>query len=162
MGHVHRNLLNLSLILGLFSLASCDDSLIYEENKGLDGMTWKASEPITFQVDIQDTLQACNFYFNLRHGEDYSFSNIFVFMKTTFPNGEAARDTMEFTLQQPDGKWIGSGLGDLRDNQILFKQNLKFPLRGTYTFSLEQAMRQEELPHVSEVGLRIAKFEAPK
>lgn len=162
MGHVLRNLLNLSLFLGLFSLTSCDDKLIFEENHGLDGMNWKTSEPITFQVDIQDTLQACNFYFNLRHGEDYPFSNIFVFMKTTFPNGEAARDTMEFTLQQSDGRWIGSGLGDLRDNQILFKQNLRFPLRGMYTFSLEQAMRQDELPHVSEVGLRIEKFVVPK
>lgn len=162
MGHVLRNLLNLSFILIFFSLASCDDSLIYEENQGIDGMKWKASQPISFQVAIEDTLQACNFYFNLRHGEDYAFSNLFVFMKTTFPNGESARDTMEFTLQQPDGKWIGSGLGDLRDNQILFKQNLRFPLRGKYTFSLEQAMRQEELPYISEVGLRIEKYSVKK
>jgi len=162
MGHVLRNLLNLSCILVLFSLASCDDSLIYEENQGIEGMKWKASQPISFEVAIEDTLQACNFYFNLRHGEDYAFSNLFVFMKTTFPNGESARDTMEFTLQQPDGKWIGSGLGDLRDNQILFKQNLRFPLRGKYTFSLEQAMRQEELPYISEVGLRIEKYSVKK
>jgi gliding motility-associated lipoprotein GldH len=161
MGHVLRNLLNLSLLLTVLGLTSCDDSLVFEENKGFDDMIWKASQPVTFQVDIQDTLQACNFYFNLRHGEDYPFSNIFVFMKTTFPNGEAAKDTMEFTLQKDDGSWIGSGLGDLRDNQIMFKQNLRFPLRGMYTFSLEQAMRQEELPYISEVGLRIEKFKNP-
>jgi gliding motility-associated lipoprotein GldH len=161
MGHVLRNLLNLSLLLIAFGFTSCDDSLVFEENKGIDGMVWKSNQPVSFQVDVQDTTQACNFYFNLRHGEDYPFSNIFIFMKTTFPNGEAAKDTMEFTLQQTDGKWIGSGLGDLRDNQIMFKQNLRFPLRGMYTFSLEQAMRQDELPHISEVGLRIEKFKTP-
>jgi gliding motility-associated lipoprotein GldH len=82
-------------------------------------------------------------------------------MRTDFPNGEAARDTMEFVLQDNDGKWKGSGAGTIRDNSILFKQNLRFPLKGEYKFTLEQAMRETDLKGISEIGLRIEKYQAP-
>jgi gliding motility-associated lipoprotein GldH len=155
MPQVLRNLLLNSLFI--LSLASCDKNLVFEENQSFKDKIWAQNELKLFEVEISDTLQACDFYFNLRHGEDYAFSNIFVFMKTEFPNGKAAKDTMEFMLQSQNGAWNGSGLGDLRDNQILFKQNLKFPLKGTYKFTFEQAMREEKLENISEVGLRIEK-----
>lgn len=159
MGLVHQNLLKLSFLVILFGLGSCSDPVIYEENQSVPDNIWKQSNPISFSVDITDTLQACNFYFNVRHTEEYAFSNLFVFMKTEFPNGKAAKDTMEFILQQADGKWAGSGLSQLRDNQILFKRNLRFPLKGTYKFSFEQAMRTDSLAHISDIGLRIERFE---
>jgi gliding motility-associated lipoprotein GldH len=160
MAHALRNLLLNSIII--LSLASCDNNLVFEENQSFKDKVWAQKDLKSFEVEITDTLQACDFYFNLRHGEDYAFSNIFVFMKTEFPNGKAAKDTMEFMLQSQSGKWNGSGLGDLRDNQILFKQNLKFPLKGKYKFTFEQAMREEKLENVSELGLRIEKTSVSK
>ena len=73
--------------------------------------------------------------------------------------GLHARDTVEFILQNPDGKWNGSGLGDIWDNQIMFKQNIRFPMKGKYSFSVEQAMRNPALPMIMEIGMRIEKFE---
>jgi gliding motility-associated lipoprotein GldH len=72
-----------------------------------------------------------------------------------------ARDTVELMLQNADGKWAGSGLGDIWDNQIRFKQNLRFPMKGHYEFSVIQAMQMENLPAIMEVGMRIEKFEKP-
>ncbi len=160
MVHALRNLLLSSLII--FAFSSCDDNLVFEENQSFEKKSWSQSVSPVFEVEISDTLLACDFYFNLRHGEDYTYSNLYVFMKTEFPNGMVAKDTMEFILQSPDGKWNGSGLGDIRDNQILFKQNLKFPLKGKYRFILEQAMREETLEHISEIGLRIEKSSVSK
>ena len=96
---------------------------------------------------------------NIRHAEGYPFSNLYVFLKTKFPNGKFAQDTLELILQSPDGKWQGSGLGDIWDNQIMFKRGIRFPLKGKYEFSIQQASRQPVLPMVMEVGMRIEKSE---
>jgi gliding motility-associated lipoprotein GldH len=148
----------LIIALPLF-LYACDKRRVFEENKPIEENIWKANEPVKFEVDIEDSLSAYNFYMNIRHAEAYAFSNLFVFIKTDFPNGKAARDTVEFILQNPDGKWNGSGLGDIWDNQIMFKQNIRFPMKGKYSFSVEQAMRTPALPMIMEIGMRIEKFE---
>lgn len=148
-----------TILISLFAivLTSCDQGLVYEENLSLENQVWKKSQSPVFEVEVLDTLQKYNFYLNIRHGEDYEYSNLFLFMKTEFPDKKVARDTMEFILQNSEGKWNGTGLGSLRDNQILFKKDLQFPYLGKYRFALEQAMREEELKHISEVGLRIEK-----
>jgi gliding motility-associated lipoprotein GldH len=146
-------------VLVVFFISSCDKQRVFEENTPIPDNIWKVDQPVTFQVDIDDTLSGHNFYMNIRHAEGYPFSNLFVFLKTDFPNGKAARDTIEFVLQNPDGKWSGSGLGDLWDSQIQFKQNIRFPLKGSYTFSIEQAMRTPALPMIMEMGMRIEKYE---
>jgi len=69
----------------------------------------------------------------------------------------AERDTMECILADPNGKWLGEGLGDIWDNKILFKQNVKFRKSGLYEFSLTQAMRVDSLPMIMDAGISIEK-----
>jgi len=145
----------------LLLLASCNDKVLFDENREIEEMSWSLTNLKSFTYQVEDTLTPCNFYLNIRHSEDYAFSNLYLFMRTDFPNGEAARDTMEFVLQDNDGKWKGSGAGTIRDNSILFKKNLRFPLKGEYKFTLEQAMRETDLKGISEIGLRIEKYQAP-
>lgn len=145
----------------LLLLASCNDNVLFDENREIEEMSWSLTNLKSFTYQVEDTLTPCNFYLNIRHSEDYAFSNLYLFMRTDFPNGEAARDTMEFVLQDNDGKWKGSGAGTIRDNSILFKKNLRFPLKGEYKFTLEQAMRETDLKGISEIGLRIEKYQAP-
>jgi gliding motility-associated lipoprotein GldH len=157
-----RSHLKLKLI-GLFALtlfvSACDSKRVFEENTAITDNIWKVEQPVRYEVNIDDTLSGHNFYMNIRHAEAYPYSNLFVFLKTDFPNGKSARDTIEFMLQNPDGKWSGSGLGDLWDNQIMFKQNIRFPYKGKYTFTIEQGMRTPALPMLMEMGMRIEKFE---
>jgi gliding motility-associated lipoprotein GldH len=141
--------------------ASCDSTRIFEDNQSIENSIWNAKKPVVFGVDVDDTITACNFYFNIRHAEAYPFSNLYVFLNTKFPNGKMARDTVELILQNQNGKWSGSGLGDIWDCQIRFKQNLRFPMKGRYEFSVIQAMQMENLPAVMEVGMRIERFEKP-
>ena len=150
------------LILSLFAvllMSSCDQSRVFEDNIAIENNVWKSTAPVTFAVDIADTTSGNNFYLNIRHAEGYQYSNLYVFMKTKFPNGKTAQDTVELVLQDPNGKWTGSGLGDIWDSQIMFKRNLRFPLKGKYEFSVYQAMQTPELPMIMEVGMRIEKYQ---
>ena len=78
---------------------------------------------------------------NLRNDLDYPYSNIFLFLKTTFPGGQFAMDTIECQLADPDGKWTGSGMGRVRFNRFLFQKGVQVQAGGTYVFDFEQAMR---------------------
>jgi len=146
------------LSLMLF-LSSCDSNRIFEENKELINNCWSSDNIIKFEVDIDSLETPTNFYINIRISEGYPYSNLFLFIKTTFPNGKMANDTLDCILADLNGKWIGSGMGDIYDNQIPFKKNVLFPEKGKYVFELQHGMRQDIIPLILDVGLRIEKVE---
>jgi gliding motility-associated lipoprotein GldH len=110
---------------------------------------------MVYGVDITDTINPCNVYINVRNASDYPFSNLFLFLETRYPNGAFSKDTLECVLADGSGKWLGSGSGDIWDNQILFKKNVVFKQKGKYYFNLEQAMRLQNLPQILDIGLRV-------
>ena len=148
----------LFLVCVLF-FSSCDNNRIFEQNQAIPESGWSTTNKIKFNVDIKDPSTPTNFYINVRNADGYPYSNIFLFIKTIFPNGKMSNDTLECVLADEKGKWIGSGIGDLYDNQIPFKKNVHFPLAGTYSFEIEQGMRTDNVPLIMDVGLRIEKAE---
>ncbi len=149
----------LSIIIPVLFFTSCDRARIFEKNQDIPEEGWKKDNVIKFDVDIKDPSTATNFYINVRNADGYPFSNLYLFIKTTFPNGKMSNDTLECQLADEKGKWLGSGLGDIYDNQILFKRNVRFPMAGTYKFELQHGMRVEPVLLIMDVGLRIAKAE---
>jgi gliding motility-associated lipoprotein GldH len=152
-----KNVSKFVAFVWLVFFSACDSSVVYEENHKIEDNNWSAEKPMTFLAVIDDTTSAHNVYINLRNASHYPFSNIFLFLNTTFPGGELDRDTLEIMLATPDGKWLGEGLGDIWDNRVLFKKNVSFPQKGEYRFEFTQAMRLNPLPGVMDVGIRIEK-----
>lgn len=146
------------LLFGLFFYA-CDDNRIFEENKEIPDNNWKSSEILKFEVDIAAIEPSTNFYINIRNADGYPYNNLFLFIKTTFPDGKMSNDTLECILADENGKWLGSGMGDIYDNQIPFKKNVRFPVIGKYTFEIQHGMRTDVIPLIMDVGLRIEKAE---
>ncbi len=152
-----RNLLNIFLITLAVAFFSCNRNRVYEKNTEIADGIWNVKDKVSFDVPITDTLSVNNIYINIRHTSLYLYRNLFLFIKTTAPSGASIRDTFEITLADEKGKWLGSGLGDIWDNQILYKRHVQFPYSGIYNFEIEQAMRRENLPFVMDIGLRIEK-----
>lgn len=136
-------------------LTGCDEGVVYEENKPIAGAHWKANESVQFEFDVTDTLHLHDFYINLRNGEEYPFSNLYLFVELEFPNGKKAVDTLNCPLADPTGRWLGKGLGDIYDNRILYRQRKQFPLTGRYKVGIYQAMRTEDLEGIYDVGFRV-------
>ena len=118
---------------------------------------WRQDNRIAYDVDINDTVNGYVFGIGLRHMENYRYSNLFVFLHTRMPNGNLTHDTIECTLATPEGRWIGKSSGSMRDLLIPLNENLLFPLKGTYHFEIEQAMRETTLKGISDIGLYIEK-----
>ena len=69
----------------------------------------------------------------------------------------STRDTVEIILADEHGKWQGKGAASVFTLYYPYQTNIRFPLRGIYTFDIEQAMWIKDLKHISDIGLRIEK-----
>jgi gliding motility-associated lipoprotein GldH len=148
----------LLLMCALF-FYSCDNARIFEQNQSIPESGWSSSSILKYDVEIKDPATAANFFINVRNADGYPYSNLYLFIKTTFPNGKLSNDTLECILADDKGKWLGTGMGDIYDNQIPFKRNVRFPVAGKYTFEIQHGMRTNIVPLIMDVGLRIEKAE---
>lgn len=148
-----------SILLMTMMLMSCGEkNVIFDESVVINNSSWNNQDMPYFDVNVEDTLSTYTFYFNIRHLENYRYSNFYMFLHTTFPNGNQTHDTIECILAYPDGRWIGKGTGSMRNNTILLNQNLRFPLKGEYHFEIEQAMREPTLEGITDVGVRFERI----
>ena len=145
------------LIISAFSIISCDKNRIYEKNKEIKNNNWNISDFKKFDVMIEDTLSLHKFYLNIRNTGDYKYSNIYIFITTSFPDNSIIRDTAQIILADKDGRWLGTGLGNIKDIRILFKKGIRFPQKGIYSFTIEQGMRDQNLEGIADIGIRIEK-----
>lgn len=143
------------LVLVIFSLVSCDKSVYYEHNETLANDQWSSNHILKHEIMIKDTLDVFNMFIHVRNQIDYAYSNLFLFVNTTFPNGQIAKDTLECLLAEKSGKWYGKGGGKYRDSKILFKPQLRFPIEGAYQIDIQQAMREEPLKGISNIGISL-------
>lgn len=146
----------LLLVAGLL-FAACDQSLVYQSHQTIAPEGWHFEDKLVFETTITDTTSLHNMYVDVRNTTDYGFSNFYIFMNIIFPDGKTLRDTIEFTLADRAGKWTGRGLGKIRSNRFLFRTDVWFPVPGSYRFEMEQAMREEVLAGIADMGLRIEK-----
>lgn len=151
-------LIFLVLISSAIFLVSCDTDSVFDKYTTIPDMKWDSKSPVVFNVDIKDTINPHNVYINIRNSSKYENMNLFLFVHTLSPSGAELVDTFECMLADDRGKWLGTGWGDIYDNRFVYKQQVRFPVQGEYTFEITQAMRTEELKNISDVGLRIDKL----
>lgn len=155
---IHFNfkfLAGLAMISVFLMLWSCDANRFYDQSLELPEDGWHKDSTAGFTVQVEDTTKAYDFFITLRNNDDYPYRNFYLFMITTLPNQNMTRDTLELILADRQGKWLGKGFGAVKDNQIMVRKDLLFPLSGTYHFMIQQAMRQEKLKGITDVGIRI-------
>jgi len=137
----------------------CGKNVILSHYETLPEEGWKTENKLTFTADITDNKPYHNVFLTVRHADAYPFSNLFVFLTTTYPDGKKSIDTLECILANKKGEWQGDGAGDIWDNKIPIKQNLIFPSTGKYTFTFEQGMRMNPLPLIMDFGMIIEKVD---
>ncbi len=145
-----------SLFAAMFFLAGCNSSTLFTQAVNFHNY-WPKNKAAKFVVPVADTLSSFNFYINIRHTGKYRYSNLYLFMQTRFPNGTYTRDTLEIMLANVQGKWLGKGWGEIKEDHVLLKSKLRFPMSGDYEFLIWQAMRVDTLKAIRSVGIDIEK-----
>ena len=136
---------------------SCGNDVLIDHSIEFEKESWNVADKFESEFSVSDTVNNYNFFLTIRNTDEYAYQNLFVFLKTTFPNGKTKLDTINCPLANMQGKWLGKGFGGIYDNRILYMARKRFPLNGSYIIKVEQAMRDEELMGILDVGVRIEK-----
>ena len=145
------------LILLVSILFSCTTIDIFEKSVAVPGHEWKSSYRPTFEFNITDTTTTYNVFLVLRHTEKYNFNNIFINLYVKGPGMDSTIKIQQDVLLATNEKgWLGTGMDDVYEHRstLAARQPLK---AGTYTFTIEQIMREDPLQEVLNVGLRLEK-----
>jgi gliding motility-associated lipoprotein GldH len=159
-GGLPSNIIYTVLLLAFFS--SCQPVDVFEKNISIPNFAWTSDFKPEITFDITDTTSRYTIYIVLRHSDAYRFKNIWVNVHMKIPSGATRTQPLELKLATDDKGWLGSGMDDIYEHRIPITPPQKpEPLSaGTYTFRLENIMREDPLRNVMNIGIRLEK--APK
>jgi gliding motility-associated lipoprotein GldH len=136
-------------------IAACSHIDVFEKTTFFPRHEWKTSETPSFTFDIKDTASLYNVYLVLRHDDAYRYKNIWLNVQLKSPDSTIAIKR-EFILAD-NTHWLGSSMDDIIEHRIPFNTSALFFKKGTYTFTLQQVMREDTLTHILNAGIRVEK-----
>jgi gliding motility-associated lipoprotein GldH len=148
---------SLMAALMMLALYSCNSNLIYNDVAEMPDSAWNLFNNPDFSFPVSDTTKNTNIFFTIRTGAQYPFRNIFLFVTTTAPDGKSITDTLEYEIADEKGNWLGKGFGDIHELKLPYRQNVYFPVKGTYHLIIRHGMRAEDLKGVYDIGLTVEK-----
>lgn len=139
-----------------FFCISCGETSLYEQYLPIEGHHWEKDKEYFFTFEITDTSIPYDLAVEIRNNNLYPYQNIWLFALEEQPSGEMRRDTIECMLADDYGKWLGTGISLYQSSFPLHTQ-YRFKEEGTYTIGFRQGMRNDRLPGIQNIGLRITK-----
>lgn len=139
--------------------ASCQTIDLYEKVEAIPAHQWQYGFKPSFNFTIKDTAAAYQLYLILRHNNKYAYNNIWLKLSVKGPADTLQTVNLDLPLANKEG-WLTKGMDDVFEHRIAFAldpQRFAFRKPGEYSFTLEQIMRDNPLPNVMNVGLRIEK-----
>ncbi|MDO5509952.1 MAG: gliding motility lipoprotein GldH [Weeksellaceae bacterium] len=145
------------LVCILLMAYGCQNSSLYFEEVAVVGGEWREEDKKTFKLPVRNTDQNFTLYFIIRNDNNYPFSNIYFFSELVSPQGDIVKDTLEYQMAFASGEWIGFGMGEIKQNTMVYKENIALKDTGIYQVKLQHAMRDSILPGIVDVSLMVEK-----
>ena len=155
-----NSLFTIIIISSLF--VRCTSDVVVQQNEDIAAPGWHRDSIIQTKFKPQSG-QTYNLFFLIRNNNDYPYSNLFLIAKISDAKSQKI-DTLEYEMADAEGKWLGSGIWDLKESKLRFKNNYRFNDTLTKTISVQQADRKSGqilgdsiLKGISSVGIIIEK-----
>jgi gliding motility-associated lipoprotein GldH len=147
----------------VFWLGACKKIDVYEKNAFIAGFRWEKSFKPNFQFENTDSQARYRFYAVIRHTNKYPYSNLWLRVGVQAPGDSLQTQDVELQLTRDNKEWAGAGMDDIFELRAPLRlDKIKFTRpTGQYRFTLEQIMRDNPLPQIMNIGLRIEKLPQP-
>ncbi len=145
-----------SLLVAILMM-SCNADVVYDNSVRVANPTWHRDSVAQFTVDITDTTLNYESAILIRNSGDYKYQNLWLFVTEIAPDSTVVCDTIEYYLADNYGRWLGSGIGSLYTSLYYYKEDLHYSQMGTYTYVIEQGMRDDELKGITNIGIQIGR-----
>jgi gliding motility-associated lipoprotein GldH len=153
---VKRFISTSSIGLLFFFWISCSHNETFFEYHSFKKDGWDRNVAAVYHINIDNTTDLFDVSLDIRNNDDYLFRNIWLFVDFQSSEGDVRTDTIGVNLADVSGKWHGKGIS-LYSLTIPYETAVRFPKKGTYTYSIRQGMRENPLKGISDIGLKISK-----
>ncbi len=140
-------------------LGGCKKLDVFEKNIPVPAYKWQNTWKPAYDFDISDTTQSYKVYIVLRHTDAYKYNNIWLNIGTQFPSDSSFKyQRFELALGNDAHGWEGTGMDDIWEvRKLITNGPVKFSKTGKYKFIIGQIMREDPLPNIVSVGVRVEK-----
>lgn len=135
-------------------LCACQPDPLVELGMEFEDDKWTYENSINFTFSAPDTINQYDLILDLEHYEAYAYENIYIHIKTVFPDGTDVTDEISIPLLGDDGQWVGKG-SELKRVRVYLQQGLKFRKEGVHSITINQHSREKELEHIHSMSLAI-------
>lgn len=151
-------LIGLSIgILLMMGNTGCKQVELYERLQHIPGAAWRYNYQPVFTFNIKDTTSLYDIYITIRHTNSYAYSNIWLESSLQLPQDSMHTQKLNLILADNE-RWLGVGMDDIFMHRIkVTSRPQKLSRAGQITLSLKQVMRQDPLPGIMQVGVRVEK-----
>lgn len=147
----------LTLTAILFVCSCNSDDVIYDSFTETKEGKWNETDTFENAFTIKDNSFQYNIYLNLRITNNYKYSNIYLQSSLGLRHQNNPFKRKHLLLATPEGKWLGSGKGEIITLQIPMYENVQFEKRGEYAIKMSQEMRDIDLENVVSAGIMVEK-----
>lgn len=139
-------------------IISCKPIDVFEKNTAIPKHEWRSDFSAKGNFLITDTVSAYNIYLVLRHTDAYAYNNIWLNIGLQAPGDSLYKQKVDLKLGDDANGWEGTGMNDIWEvRKLLNGRPRRFKQAGNYYFNISQIMRDDPLPNIMSVGLRIEK-----
>ena len=129
---------------------------MFEKNHSIPKYQWSYDLQPHFEFTITDTVALYNLYVVLRHTDAYRYNNIWLNVGTQAPADSVRYQRFDLQLGSDATGWEGTGMGDIWElRKSITRGPFKFNKAGNYKFSVAQIMRENPLPGIISIGIRL-------
>lgn len=147
----------LSFCACILFMLSCGSDVIYERNYDFESGTWSYGNPAQFDFSIDNNASRYDLQLDINHSTDYPFENLYLKIKTEFPDNTSVSDTLSIEMVNKAGAWIGKCSGENCLLKVILQEHTKFKDIGDHTLSFEQFTRREQLDGINSMGFLLIK-----
>lgn len=137
---------------------SCSNSTIAHQYHSLPSDGWERDSVLTYDVAIDSLIAECNVDIELSYNNNYPYQNLYLFISgADSTQNQIFSDTLNITLADEYGKWLGNGWGTSYQQRIEYKNRYTFPASGIYNLTIKQGMRDNPIVGIERVGVRVTR-----
>jgi gliding motility-associated lipoprotein GldH len=152
-----NSFLSLLIIFLIVLLAGCGQQNDIFQYHHIPNGRWPSDQTLVFTFDsISDKGATHRVDIELSFSDLYPYQNLYLAVGRSLNDSVMHLDTLQFTLADDNGKWLGSTAGRLHQITLPYLQHVRFDTGKTLRFTIRQAMIDDPLKGIEKVGIRIS------
>jgi len=155
----HKSIKVLCCVLLCIISISCQEQGIYYDFHQIKEAEWAQNDTLIFEIDSAsfEINKPYSLSIEVTNNVNYPYRNIWFFSQTNIENDSVFTEvSTEYQLADIEGKWLGSGFGTLYQSSLPLTDNIVFREKRNYCIKLEHGMRDEILPGIEKVGIKLS------